>query len=286
MRGRVPVQVSPQSTPVPSVLFTGGVGDFIAVESFISDVERNLVGQVFLATRAHREIRSLIERGAVFPSAPRIVSLHDDWSDVFCTYSWDHFKTLVTQEGWDVNVATVPPLLDYSIVYAFDQIASGKRTYRFSNLLSRRLADVSGFGLPEDYAVIHPYSSNDRRGGSRDCTPGEWDAIIDHLRRSRRVGVVLLNSEDYVPDDPYLVNLANKTTIAESVEVVKGCREFIGVDSCFSVVAARMLPEERLTIRSTHAHYKQYLPIYCAPKTRFDFVVGDVRSRLKRGAGA
>jgi hypothetical protein len=259
---------------------TGGIGDFIAIESFMSDTQRNSITQVFLATRAHKSIKAILEAAPIFPNLEKLVSLHDNWQKVFCVVSYDQLKSLSLTERWNIDFSIVPKnIIDYSIWFVFQEIKSGRRKYNPSNLFKHKLADISHFNLPSDYAFIQPYSPNDRQGGNRDFTKSEWNATLFRLKQLGLKGVVVLNSDDYVPNDPNLINLTNKTSVVEAIEIAKQCSEFIGVDSCFAALVCKFLPDSNITIKTVNEHYLLNQMIYCSPKTEFGFVCSDISKK-------
>lgn len=264
-----------------SVLFTGGIGDFFAIESFMTTPQREGVKFVFLATRAAKAIKSIIEAAPIFPNLLNVTILHDDWSTVFCTFSLEHLKALSGMHKWHIDFSQIPPeVADYSIFYVFDEITKGRRHYNHSNIIAHPLADISKFSLPDRFTFLQPYSPNDSQGGKRDFSDAEWSATLRRLRSTDQKGVVVVNSSShYVPNDPSIIDLSNRTTICEGIEIAKGCNEFIGVDSCFAAIVTKFLPNESITIKSVNEHYTNYLKVYCSPKTEFGFVCSDISKK-------
>jgi hypothetical protein len=273
------VPATPQTKAGPNILFTGGIGDFIAIESYMSVIEHNSVRNVYLATRAAKSIKLILESAPIFPKLENIITLQEDWSDVFCVYHLDHLRSEAAKRGW--HLGQIPnDIIDYSIWHVFNQIKNGLRVFHPSYLFIHCLADLSQFKLPMEYAFIQPYSPNDRQDGRRDFSREEWDKTLQHLRDKNRTGVVILNSNDYVPDDPMLINLANKTTITQALEIAKRSQEYIGVDSCFAALVTKFLPNDKIIIKTVNDHYKNHLGIYCAPKQDFNFICKHVTEKL------
>jgi hypothetical protein len=267
----------------PDALFTGGIGDFIAIESFLNPQEIHSIRRVYLATRAAGAIQALLQKVPIFPAMTEIISLHDDWSHVFCVVTLEDFFNASQTHGWDVNLGSIPKgIVDYSIAHVFPQIMNGYRKFNRCHILDHHLADISKFELPKNYAFVQPYSPNDRQGGNRDYTDHEWKSTLEFLRKKELKGVVVLNSNDYIPDDSSIINLANKTNIAEAMEIAKHCHTYIGVDSCFAALVTKFLSDDRLFIKSVNDHYLNNFSIYAAPHVRSEFVCRDLSQKLSQ----
>jgi hypothetical protein len=269
----------PKYKPVvgPNVLFTGGIGDFFAIESFMTNAQRNAIKHVFLATRAQKAIQSILEASPIFPKLQRVTVLHHDWSKIFCVVSYEHLRSLSKSEKWNIDFSIVPnDLIDNSIYYVFNEITSGKRVYNPSAIFDHCFADISRFNLPETYTFIQPYSPNDRQGGRRDFTDEDWKITLKKLESAEKKGVVVVNSDDEVPTSPYLINLSNQTSVIEAIEIAKKCDSFIGVDSCFAGLVSKFLPASSMIIKTVNQHYLNYLKVYCSPHTTFDFVHSNI----------
>ena len=67
------------------ILFTGGLGDFITVESFMNNNEKDNVKEIALATRSLTPVRKLIESYPIFPHLQQITIFFDNWSNIGLT---------------------------------------------------------------------------------------------------------------------------------------------------------------------------------------------------------
>jgi hypothetical protein len=167
----------------------------------------------------------------------------------------------------------------------------GRHAGRLRRLVDRRrvprdrerLADVGRLDLPRIFYAIHPSSPNDRRT-PRDFDAEDWAAAIAHLDRTRRVGVVLGIGDDPVPDHPRLVDLTNRTTYLESIEVLKRAAGFLGCASSLSVLAAQRLHPSALAIKGDNPHLARWKHAYYAPHRRFDFLGPSLGALLDKEA--
>lgn len=216
-------------------LITAGIGDFIALESVLRPGERP--GMLYYATRAEDAIRELAPH--CFPRLKGQVSLYRDFTGPFTKrFCFDSKEQLLQYVRLDFDPAI---LVDLSIGRVGQEYLAGKRSFVGSSLLRKPLADVSRFALPERYCVVHPYSAN-ARTPLRDLTSQEWQYALLFLRDQDLTGVVLnRGGSEAAPRDGRLLDLSNKTTLLEALEITKGATAYFGSSSCFSVLAAQVV---------------------------------------------
>ncbi len=106
-----------RKTVSSSVLLTGGIGDFIAVDSFLSTEQKNSINTLYLATRAYAGISSIAKN--IYPNLKDIIVLNTDWSKIFCAFSLGHLKNVSKEQNWKIDFSILPSsILDLSILYA------------------------------------------------------------------------------------------------------------------------------------------------------------------------
>lgn len=257
--------------PDNGILLTGGIGDIITLESFFTEEQRQSLKTIYYATRAQRRAQELFASLKCYPSLQAHVILWDDFSKIFAFHNKKECQSYLHAKR------SLPPnwngIADWSIQARFTQINNGNLRYNGSSLLKQKLCDVGSFQLPEKYVAICPYTINDKRNPNRDFDDQDWLNVIDQLRIMGMHGVVLNIGSDRVPNDTSLINLTNKTSILQSVEILKGAKGYIGIDSCLSVLAAKLFDPPFLFIKTQNAHCLNYKHIYYAPKTSFEFLI-------------
>jgi hypothetical protein len=154
---------------------------------------------------------------------------------------------------------------DWSIAVTFPQIFQKQWNYTGSSFLKHQLANIDKFGLPTTYAIICPCST-DKRLARRDFSGQDWVNVIGWLRASKRVGVVVNNGNDRIPTEPCLINLSNKTTMPEAVEILKKASWYVGIDSCLSILAAKWFNPANMLVKSVNQQFFVCQSIYLAPK--------------------
>jgi hypothetical protein len=198
------VRAAPAATD--AVLFTGGIGDAIAVESLLTPDERDRIKTFYYAAPAAKTVRALFQS---IPGYPNLKT-----HTVLPTGS----VTLYSKRDVEARVGHLPQgVVDLSIRSVFP----GPRAYTGSSLLVEPLrTDLTGLVPAGDYVVVVPVSTwfapRGRNFGSTD-----WNVCTGALRAAGLVGVVLCGERIPVPDDGTYVDLTGRTDILQSVELVK-----------------------------------------------------------------
>lgn len=264
-----------------SLFITGGIGDVLALTCFRdlpSDLET-----IFYATPKRADVEVLLS--LLCGSSVKHVGLDDEFRRRFAWYSLPEFQRIT---GRTIDA------VDWSISAQFPNINSTE--FLGMPWLDHPLADVSRFRLPERYAVLAPFST-DKRDRNRDFTTQEFDAAMAFAKRNHVMLVVLNQGTDTPPDqllykvyDPkrgvintkgVLYDLSNQTNLLEAMAVTLGATLFIGIDSAMSVVASKVLPADRLCIKTHNEHCRRWAPIYFAPHQSFEFLTADPIQRME-----
>lgn len=259
-----------------SIFISGGIGDFIAVESFMTDEERSKINKIYYATHKKESIESIVK------SLPNMnhIKMHeviwDDFSKFWCFFSKEECINKMKSIGRTIPI-DLELAEDFSISKKFKQFSEIEIVYNESSLLKYNLADISKFILPEFYLVICPYST-DKRIKDRDFNSCDWNELINWIKKLGIQGVVLNYGQDFIPECPEIINLSNNTTIQESIEILKKSIGYIGIDSSMSVVASKLFNKNILNIKSVNDHCYKWSKCYYAPNTEFNFLKKSIKS--------
>lgn len=255
------------------ILLTCGIGDFIAMESHAPAVEREEVTAIHWATRARESLMELVP--FVFPNVEEHVIERDTWgapfTDDFCISSIDQLPDLDTGvEDWSVKIVA-------------DEIRSGLRCFHGSSLLRQPLCSVDELHLPTGpFFVMHPFSEN-ARTVERDLSLREWVAALRYIK-SRGYGIVIVNKGGERMPLPFeAVDLSDKLTLLETIEVTKRAAGFIGCASFPAVIAAQSLTSDWLFVKSNRSVKRFYFWLYYAPQESNAFVTDDLLKIIPRG---
>jgi len=259
-----PYSLVRREKPDNKILLTGGIGDVITLESYFSDAQREQLKTIYLATRAHEPITELLHN--IYPHV-KIYNLDYDFdaNTNFAFYSKRDCTSKLSNLPDDWN-----QVADWSIASKFNDMQKEYLKYNGSSFVKQPLVDLGGFHLPDNYWVIVDYSPNDQRNKKRRLNKSDWKLIFKHLKKHNTIGVVLNTGSTRIEPHPLLIDLTNQTHILEAIEIVKQSKGYIGIDSCLSVIAAKVL--DNVAVKSNNTHLIQYRDVYYSPKTQFKFI--------------
>jgi hypothetical protein len=161
-------------------------------------------------------------------------------------------------------------LRDHSILH--------RKVFTGSSFLKHNLSDLAYLEgvLPERFDFIHPATPVNLPSVRkiRDMGQEEWQAVIDRLEARNTIGVIVnpKGIED-VPQHDRLVDLRGLTTMPQAIEVLKKASGFIGIDSCFAILAAQLFDHEDLIVRTNNPHVIAHRWSYYAPHEDPGFLV-------------
>lgn len=228
--------------------FNGGAGDFLQIERFWTQEERQALDTIYWDALCQSFLQPFLEASRAYQHCEHI-----------------------TLEG-------LPPdwLRKCSLIRHLSVLH--RRQFFGSSFLRETLAELPK-GLPSEFVVIHATTPKNTPSARqfRDLGGSEWSAILSTLEAWGLPGLVL-NSVDEgdTPDDPRLINLSGKTTFAESVEITKRASGYVGIDSCLAFLAAEFLPARRLTIRTRNPFVVEQARNFYAPHLTFPFLVDTI----------
>lgn len=243
-------------------LFTGGLGDFIGAESFMTDAEKDAVTTVLWATRNRKEICAAVDLKSIFPNMVDEQVMFDDFCDERPTRPWQpgdrfiniHTKIeLNTKCGLNLTEAELAEISDHSLDATLADIFAGRRRFVSSRIaLGSDWPAVDQFNLPEDYVVIHPWSDAEING--REFTNADWHEIFVFLDRYNITGVVVNQSTMPAPAHPRILDLTNKTTLKETFSIIQGARGAVLCASSLACLASKMFEPGSIWIKGGYPH--------------------------------
>jgi hypothetical protein len=260
-----------------SFFISGGIGDVFAVESFLTDKERSEVSSIFYATIKEEPVKDLF-KSLSWPNLKNHITAWNDFSTFWCFHTLDECVSKVSKIP---SLSKMKNSKDLSILTIFEEVKRGKLKYNGSSFLNQEIAKIKKFNLPDNYIVISPYST-DKRLKKRDFTNKDWESCFEYLNYTKLNAVVINSGNDIVPSG--VINLSNKTSVAEAVEILKSAKGYIGIDSWLSVLAAKLFVHPYLQVKSVNEHCYFNADCYYAPQTDFSFIVKgiNVPSELKK----
>lgn len=243
-------------------LFTGGLGDFIGAECFMSEAEKDSVKTVLWATRNREEIKAAVDLKSIFPNMVEEKILFDDFSDDRPTRDWqpgDRFMNIGKKSdlnlkcGLNLSQTELDAISDHSLDATLEDIFAGRRKWQSSRIATRMpLPDVSRFNLPQQYVVIHPWSDAEING--REFNEHDWPSIYAFLERFDLTGVVVNQSKYSAPKHTRIIDLTNQTTLQETFSIIQGAESCILCASSLACYATKIFPKDRIWLKGGFEH--------------------------------
>jgi hypothetical protein len=243
-------------------LFTGGLGDFIGAECFMSEAEKDSVKTVLWATRNREEIKAAVDLKSIFPNMVEEKILFDDFCDERPTRDWqpgDRFMNIGKKSdlnlkcGLNLSQAELDAISDHSLDATLEDIFSGRRKWQSSRIATRMpLPDVDGFNLPQQYVAIHPWSDAEING--REFNEHDWPSIYAFLEKFNLTGVVVNQSKYPAPKHARIIDLTNQTTLQETFNIIQGAESCILCASSLACYATKIFPKDRIWLKGGFEH--------------------------------
>jgi len=249
-----------------SIILTGGIGDVLTIDSYLTDEDRAKIKKIYWATKTQKFSRRLINAAKrFFPNLKRHVVAWNQFElfHGFGQANWLHKLTQDIPPGYD-------KAQDLSISLLFKKILNKEIPFQGSCLLRDKIADIESFKLPKKYLCIVPHTDNG--DGLRNFTLQEWANVLKWLIHTNQIGVGLGTNFEAPYEANCFINLIGKTTPEQSIEVLKHSYGYIGIDTWLSVLAAQLFEPYRLMIKSKNVHLFINKAAYYAPHTNFEFV--------------
>ena len=255
-----------------SCFITGGIGDVLAVESFMSQQEKERLQTIFYATNKHEHIEFLFKKNKAFKNLTNHVVVWDDFSKFWCFHSMLEYQ----HKSNSVNNKVFSFCHDLSIYKIFSEVKQGKLKYQESSFIKQKLTEINHLELPEKYITILPCST-DKRQSTRDFEENDWNNVMLYLEKNNTKGVVVNKGQDIIPDHELLINMSNKTRLDESIEILKNSKGFLGIDSWLSVLAAKIFNPPYIQVKSQNGNCYENASCYYAPLTDFSFIKNNIQ---------
>lgn len=258
-------------------IITGGIGDFIAMDYYYKFSRRyNLI---FL-TSSGKKMRDML-RFYGYPM--KYFALYYDWK----TYNRPGFSN--TNELLK-NYPIVERLTDIKYIHIseyFDTmlkiINKESKFFYYFLIHSSYPKIIEEFNLPKNIAFISPYTedicincincrkihtSNYICGYTRNFIIQDYMNTASILESRGLLGVIISCEPINIPENiqHMFINLSAKTSLEQCVEILKISKCYIGIDTCFSVIASKIFHDPRnIFIKSNNIGLYKYSDNYYYP---------------------
>lgn len=276
---------APKSSPTLSdeaverptaILLTGGIGDIFAVEAMMSDQLRGDLTSIYYATPVQKAVMPLFKLLPNFPNLRNHIVLWDDFSYYQALLSKGALTQLknTKQPGWERLLPDRwSTVLDFSITNMFNSPTSRSGE---SSFMQHRLCNVDHFDLPSEFVVVVSSTSRDKSLPRRELSVREWQRLVCYLEDIGMPAVILNGPGVPKCSTEGFLDLSGDTSLAESIEVLKLAKGYIGVDSCLSVMAAILFDPPWLWVRGRSKNLNACKHFYYFKKRRFHFFVPEL----------
>jgi hypothetical protein len=242
-------------------LFTGGLGDFIGAESFMTEKEKDSVTTLLWATRNRKEIQEAVDLSSVFPNLKDQKILFDDFCDERPTRPWqpgDRFMNIGMKHELNLKCqlglsnAELDAISDHSLDASLQRIFSGLRWQSSRTVTRGNWPSLNHLKLPDSYVVIHPWSDAEING--REFNQNDWYQIFKFLEKNNISGVVVNKSNQHPPDHKLLIDLTNQTSLKETFSIIRDAKFAILCASSLACLATKMFQKNQIFLKGGHPH--------------------------------
>lgn len=235
--------------------YSAGLGDIIVFSSHWPEVP----DEIYWASRARPDFQPLFE--TLYPH----IKHHNCWQIGDDQERYFYSGKTVTP----YNFQCPDDVEDWSVASSFLECRF-LFDFHTSPFLTNTLTDLH-ITLPKRYYVCQhdtPYNSEEMRR-NRSLDAGEWRWLLD-----KGLPVVVLGSDKSYPTprSKQVINLCGKTSLAESIEILKRAEGYWGIDSWLSICAAQLFPADRLGIHWHGTWFRANQDVYMRPHTTFPFL--------------
>jgi hypothetical protein len=259
------------------IIVTGGIGDFLTIDYFFSySISKNII---FISKQSLR-LKTLMKS---YNLKKNYYALYFDFS-------------LISKPGFDnsLELFNYLPIFKKNkihIVNICDYFPIIRKKIQITNCINTKsiffnehvIKDIKNkFMLPETYAVICPYtedsminciSCNFKHKKQNNCKltrnfiDEDYIHVLEFLKNNNIIGVILSTTMINIIDDykDYIINLSCKTSLTDSIEIVKQSSFFFGVDSILSVISSKILRRSNIYVKCNNTHGYNFKDIYWYP---------------------
>lgn len=257
------------------IIVLGGIGDYLTMDYFYEFTEKNHI--IFLSKQG-KILGKLIS--SIRPQNKHYV-IHFDFNQInkpgfnHETEMYEHIpnmkrladiKIINIEEYFGkiqelINSQYRPNIYNYIIQHKF-----------IPNICTR-------FNLPNTYAVIVPHTEDNRIecircnsshkgitkcGATRNFVSRDFNNIRHFLLKNNIIGVVLSAININYPHNKNIINLSGKTSVLESIEIVKNSSYYFGIDGALSIIASRVI-SNKTYVKANNKHLYNFKDIYYFP---------------------
>lgn len=258
------------------IIVTGGIGDFITIDNLFMFSLRKYI--IFISSQSLKlkKLMNFYNKNGKFYSIYFNFSLIKkpgfNNSNELLKY-FPFFKNIHI-----VNILEYFPIIKNNLLNKSIII----NNYIYKNIFNLQIKQK--YNIPNSFAVINPFTEDNKiccvkchQGHpknmcqfnlTRNFINIDYLNTFNFLKEHNICGVIISVKKIIIPndyEDINIINLSNLLSIEESIELTKQCSYFFGIDSLFSVIASKLLPSDKIYIKSNNDHAHNNKNVYWYP---------------------
>ena len=262
------------------IIITGGIGDFLALDHMFKFSENNNI--IFICKQG-KILKKLFEEIPFLQN--KYFYIDFDFDNILKKPGFNgknelyEFIPQIKKYFYNIKVIDIG---EYFQIFTknIDSMISNYNQYYNKIMQSIILPDIKiKFNLPKTYAIICPYTEDNRIWCvnckhiheevkycdlTRNFSKLDFENTIKFLKNNNIIGVLIsLKAIDIKHKN--IINLSTKTTLLESIEITKQAKYYIGVDTFLATITTRIIKEKNIIIKCNNNHGINYKKIYWFP---------------------
>lgn len=242
------------------IITSGQIGSFIAFDSFLTDFEKENLKKI------------IIDAGSTYDSQIKDNNNNLQISNLIKNNKY--YNQNIKFIECKINKETLKKHSEkHKIVYT-RQFKKNYHNYSWhlyekiniknSSFIKIKNADLEKFNLPEKYCVVVGWSKRKEKK----FTTKDWKELIKILE-SKKIKAFVINNfyrdDVKIPKHELLIDMTEKTSLLESIEITKNANLYIGINGCLSIIAMQKYPRKCM-IKSCIEKFKWFRYFY--PKVK------------------
>ena len=279
------------------IIVTGGIGDFIALDYLCNFSKLN---NIIFISKQSLKLKILLNNIDSLNFTEKL-DVQFNKNKYFSVYF--DFK-IINRPGFDnldeikQHIPLINEISNIKIINISDYFPYIKKNiqnfYSNSNIYGSKIVskkiilDIKDkFCLPDNIVFINSYTEDNRvncikcnfiHSGINKCKLTrnflniDYENIYNFLEKNNLFGVIISSKEIIVPSNfsNLFINLSCKTTLLESIEILKNCNYYMGIDGLFSIIASKIFTQDKIFIKSNNKHLYENNMVYYFPKNNIN----------------
>jgi hypothetical protein len=264
-----------------------GVGDFICIDYFLNFKDIHFIfvskSSLLLKTllmKTEKNDKSHLQHFAVYFNFDILNRPgFNDVNEMFERLPYLKLLNKISQ----INVVDIKLFnhIRQNIIKCNPKIEALNKNNRF---LKKKHCNIEKFNLPKNIMLVCPYTQDNRVDcilcdklhietynckATRNFTTIDYYNTESILKKNKMIGVIVTDVESILPEEikDSFINLSGKTSIEESIEILKASHGYIGIDSFLSIVASKIFTSNDVIIKSNNKHAYNWEKVYWYPLT-------------------